>query len=168
MKTLKVQYIGLLTSALMITVSLIAFYVLHLPVESNFQWVIYLIFVAGIIWSLLSLFKSNIAAKSFKDYFSAGFKTFVIVAFVMALFTYIFFSINIDFRDAKIIENNRLIVAEGNHLPKEIEENAKQLKKMFMPIMISSAMFRYLIIGALVSVVGAGFLSTKNKEYKNR
>ena len=168
MKTLKVQYIGLITAALMIAVSLIAFYALQLPIESNFQWVIYLIFVAGIVWSLLSLFKSNIEAKSFKDYFSAGFKTFVIVALLMALFTYIFFTINIDFRDAKITENNKLLVAEGNHLPKEIEENAKQLKKLFMPIMISSAMFRYLIIGALVTVVGAGFLSTKNKATENR
>ena len=86
----------------------------------------------------------------------------------MALFTYVFFTINIDFRDAKIIENNKLLLAEGNHLPKEIEENAKQLKKLFMPIMISSAMFRYLIIGALVTVIGAGFLSTKNKVNENR
>ena len=168
MKTLKVQYIGLITAALMIAVSLIAFYVLRLPVESNFQWMVYLIFVGGIVWSLLSLFKSDITAKSFKDYFSTGFKTFVIVAFLMALFTYVFFTINIDFRDAKIIENNKLLLAEGNHLPKEIEENAKQLKKLFMPIMISSAMFRYLIIGALVSVIGAGFLSTKNKENEKR
>ena len=168
MKTLKVQYIGLITATVMIVMSLLAFYVLQLPVESNFQWLIYLIFVAGIVWSLLSLFKSNVEAKSFKDYFSVGFKTFVIVAFLMALFTYIFFTININFRDAKIIENNRLLVAEGNHLPKEIEENAKQLKKLFMPIMISSAMFRYLIIGALVSVIGAGFLSIKNKENENR
>ena len=164
MKTIKVQYIGLITAALMIAASLISFYVLHLPVESNFQLLVYLIFVTGIIWSLLSLFKSDNEAKSFKDYFSAGFKTFVIVAFLMAIFTYIFFTINIHFRDDKIIENNKLILAEGNHLPREIEENAKQLKKLFMPIMISSAMFRYLIIGALVSVIGAGFLSTKNKE----
>lgn len=164
MKNLKVQYIGLLTSVLMIAASLFSFYVVHLPVESNFQFVVYSIFIAGIVWSLLQLFKSDNEAKSFKDYFSAGFKTFVVVAFLMAIFTYIFFSINISFRDTKIIENNKLILAEGNHLPREIEENSQQLKKLFMPIMISSAIFRYLIIGALVSVIGAGFLSRQNKE----
>ena len=81
MKTIKVQYIGLITAALMIAASLISFYMLHQPVESNFQLLVYLIFVVGIIWSMLVLFTSNNEAKSFKDYFSTGFKTFVIVAF---------------------------------------------------------------------------------------
>jgi Protein of unknown function (DUF4199) len=161
MKPLKAQHIGLITGAVMIGASLLSFYVLKLPMESNFQFLVYFIFTAGIIWSLLTFHKSDAANKNFKDYFSEGFKTFVIVALLMAIFTYIFFSYNTGFRDAKIAENNRLILLEGNHLPNEIEENARQLKKLFMPIMVSSAVFRYLITGALISLVGAGFLSQK-------
>jgi hypothetical protein len=161
MKQLKAQYIGLITGGLMIAASLFSFYVLKLPVESNFQLAVYLIFSAGIVWSLINSFIFDADKKSFKDYFSVGFKTFVIVALLMAVYTYIFFSIHTDFRDAKIAENNQLILKEGNHLPQEIEENAKQLKKLFLPIMVSSAVFRYLIVGALVSAVGAGFLSNK-------
>ena len=161
MKRLKAQYIGLITGGLMIAASLFSFYVLKLPVESNFQLVVYLIFSAGILWSLINSFTFDADKKSFKDYFSVGFKTFVIVALLMAIFTYVFFSIHTEFRDAKIAENNRLILAEGNHLPQEIEGNANQLKKLFLPIMVSSAVFRYLIVGALVSAVGAGFLSNK-------
>ena len=145
----------------MIAASLFSFYVLHLPVESNFQLVVYFIFLAGVVWGLVAHYKTDTENKTFKDYFSAGFKVFVVVAFLMAIFTFIFFSFHTDFRDAKIADNNRLILAEGNHLPQEIEENARQLKKLFMPIMVSSAMFRYLIIGAVVSLVGAGFLSRK-------
>jgi hypothetical protein len=159
MKQLKPQHIGLITGFLMIAASLFAFYIIKLPVESNFQFVVYVMFTAGVIWSLFNFHANNLPDKKFKDYFSAGFKTFVIVALLMAVFTYIFFSFNTEFRDAKIEENNKLIIAEGNHLPSEIAENAKQLKKLFMPIMVSSAVFRYLIIGALVSLVGAGFLS---------
>lgn len=161
MKQLKTQYIGLITGALMIAASLVSFYVLKLPVESNFQLVVYLIFSAGIVWSLLNSFMYDAGKISFKDYFTVGFKTFVIVALLMAVFTYIFFSIHTDFRDAKIAENNQLILAQGNHLPQEIEENSKQLKKLFLPIMVSTAVFRYLIIGALVSAVAAGFISNK-------
>lgn len=162
MKQVKPQLIGLITAGLMIAASLVAFYLLKLPVESNFQFVVYGIFTAGVIWSLLNYHTSEAASKKFKDYFSAGFKAFVIVALLMAVFTFIFFSFNTEFRDAKIAENNKLIVAEGNHLPREIEENARQLRQLFMPIMVSSAVFRYLIIGALISLVGAGFLSQKN------
>ena len=161
MRQLKAQYIGLITGGLMIAASLFSFYVLKLPVESNFQLVVYLIFAAGIVWSLINSFSFDADKKSFKDYFSVGFKSFVIVALLMAIFTYVFFSIHTEFRDAKIAENNRLILAEGNHLPQEIEGNANQLKKLFLPIMVSSAVFRYLIVGALVSAIGAGFLSNK-------
>jgi uncharacterized membrane protein (DUF106 family) len=167
MKQLRAQHIGLITGGLMICASLFSFYVLKLPVENNFQLIVYLIFSAGIVWSQLSSFIYDTEKKSFKDYFSAGFKTFVIVALLMAVFTFIFFSIHTDFRDAKIAENNKLILAEGNHLPQEIEENAKQLKKLFLPVMVSSAVFRYLIIGALVSAVAAGFLSNKKAKENN-
>lgn len=162
MKSLKAQHIGLITGGLMIAASLLSFYVLHLPVESNFQFIIYGIFAGGLIFSLFQYHKTA-GAKSFKDYFSAGFKTFVIVALLMAVFTYIFFSLNTAFRDAKIAENNILINQQGDHLPAEIEENTRQLKKMFLPIMVSSAVFRYLITGALVTAIAAGFLSQKAK-----
>jgi cbb3-type cytochrome oxidase subunit 3 len=158
---LKSQQIGLITAALMIAASLFAFYGLKLPVESNFQFLVYTIFIAGVLWSIFSFNKKETGNKKFKDFFSAGFKTFVIVALLMAVFAYVFFSFNTSFRDARIAENNKLILAEGNHLPREIEENARQLKKLFMPIMVSSAVFRYLIIGALITAIAAGFLSQK-------
>ncbi len=166
MKQLKPQYIGLITASLMIAASLFAFYIIKLPVESNFQFVVYIIFVTGVVGSLFNYHTNKLPNKKFKDYFSAGFKTFVIVALLMAVYTYIFFSFNTAFRDIKIEENNKLIIAQGNHLPREIEENARQLKQLFMPIMVSSAVFRYLIIGALISLAGAGFLSKNSHTEK--
>ena len=162
MKNFKPLHIGLLTGSCMIAASLLAFYILNLPIESNFQFIVYGLFTAGIFWSTIQFYKQSTAENNFKNIFNAGFKTFVIVAFLMAIFAFVFFSINTGFRDAKIAENNALILAEGNHLPSEIEENNKQLKKIFLPIMVSSAMFRYLIIGAIISAISAGFYSSKN------
>jgi hypothetical protein len=153
---------GLLTGALMIIASAFSLYVLKNPVESYFQFIVYTIFCAGIVWSLVSYYKSASDKKSFGNFFSIGFKTFIVVSLLMAVFTYIYFSFHLEFRDNKIAENSRMLALQGNHLPKEIEENAAQLKKMFMPLMISAAIFRYFIIGALVTVIGAGFLSKKN------
>lgn len=153
---------GLLTGALMIAASLFSLYVLKNPVESQFQFLVYCIFCFGLSWSMVSYYRQGHDKKGFSNYFSVGFRTFVVVALLMAAFAYIYFSFHPQFRDNKIAENSKLLLQQGNHLPKEIEDNAVQLKKMFMPMMISAAIFRYLIIGALVTVIAAGFLSKKN------
>ena len=153
---------GLLTGTLMILASLFSLYILKNPVESYFQFIVYTIFCAGVLWSLLSYSITAAHKKTFSTYFSTGFKTFVVISLLMAVFAYIYFSFHLEFRDNKIAENSKLLLQQGNHLPKEIEDNAVQLKKMFMPMMISAAIFRYMIIGALVTVIAAGFLSKKN------
>ncbi|MEO5889749.1 MAG: DUF4199 domain-containing protein [Ferruginibacter sp.] len=163
MKQISPTQKGLITGALMIIASVFSLYILKNPVESNFQFLVYLIFCAGIVWSLFTYSKTATEKKAFKDYFSTGFKTFIVVTLLMAVFTYVYFSSNTSFRDSKIAENSRLLILQGNHLPNEIEENTKQLKKMFMPLMISSAVFRYLILGSIITVIAGGFLSSKNK-----
>ena len=161
---------GLITGALMIIASLFSSEILKNPVESYFQFIIYLIFSLGIVWSLVSFSKINSDQNSFKDFFSIGFKTFIVVTLLMAGFAYIYFSLHIEFRDGKIAENSKLLLQQGDHLPKEIEENANQLKKMFMPMMISSAVFRYLILGALITAISGAYLSrnNNNKAFKTK
>jgi len=154
---------GLVTGAGMVLASLFSLYVLKNPVESYFQFIVYFIFCLGIGWSLFDYSKSDTEKKAFKDYFSVGFKTFVVIALIMAVFTFAYFSGNPEFRDGKIAENSKLLIQQGDHLPNEIAANSEQLKKMFMPLMISAAVFRYLILGALITVIAAGFLSQKNK-----
>ena len=154
---------GLITGAGMVLASIFSLYLLKNPVESYFQFIVYSIFCLGLVWSLFDYSKSDSEKKSFKDYFSIGFKTFVVIALIMAVFTFAYFSGNPEFRDSKIAENSRLLIKQGDHLPNEIAANAVQLKKMFMPLMISAAVFRYLILGALITVIAAGFLSQKQK-----
>ena len=161
---------GLITGALMIIASLFSSDILKNPIESNFQLVIYLLFTLGIVWTLVTHSKTSNHKDSFKDFFSVGFKTFIVVTLLMAGFAYIYFSFHTEFRDDKIAENSHMLSLQGDHLPKEIEENAKQLKKMFMPLMISSAVFRYLILGALITAIAGGYLSSNNnnKAFKTK
>jgi len=156
---------GLITAALMVLASLFSLYILKNPLESYFQIIVYILFAAGILWSLISYSKTATDNKSFSNYFSTGFKTFVVITLLMAVFAYIYFSLNTEFRDNKIADNSRLLLLEGNHLPAEIEDNAGQLKKMFIPMMLSAAIFRYLILGAIITAVAAFFLSSKNKNH---
>ena len=154
---------GLITGSLMIISSLFSLYVLKNPVESYFQFFVYIVFCLGIVWSLFTYSKLSEDKKTFKDFFSIGFKTFVVITLLMAGFTFIYFYFNTAFRDVKIAENSRLLSLQGDHLPNEIEANAKQLRKMFLPLMVSSSVFRYLILGSIITAIGAGFLGNKNK-----
>lgn len=154
---------GLVTGLVMIMVALCSFYVLKLPVNQKEQYVIFVIYIAGIAWSLFSYKQTSAADKNFKSYFSTGFKTFIVVTLLMVLYTFIFFKFNTAYRDAGIAENNALLLKEGNHTPAEIASNANQLKQIFMPVMVGIATFKYLILGALVTVIGSGFLSHKKQ-----
>ncbi|MEO7769218.1 MAG: DUF4199 domain-containing protein, partial [Ferruginibacter sp.] len=151
---------GLLIGIVMIIASVFSLYILKNPLGSYFQFIVYSLFCLGILWSLFSYSRTATEKKAFRDYFSTGFKTFIVVTLLMALFTYVYFSIDTSFRDTTIAENNRLLILQGDHLPNEIAENTKQLKKMFMPLMISSSVFRYLLLGALITVITGGFLTS--------
>lgn len=152
---------GLVTGLLMILLSLFFFYILKMPVNQKEQYALFLAYIAGILWSLYAYKQTNTEEKSFKSYFSTGFKTFIVATLLMVLYTFIFFKFNTAYREAGIAENNAMLLKEGNHTPAEIESNANQLRQIFMPVMIGITTFKYLILGALSTAVAAGFLGRK-------
>ncbi len=153
---------GLVTGILMIALSLLFFYGLKLAPNGKEQFAILSVYVIGIAWSLISYKQSSTdIPRTFKEYFSIGFKTFIVVTLLMVIYTIIFYKCNLQIREDGIAENNKLLMLEGNHTPAEIEKNADKLRSIFIPLMTGIATFKYLIIGALVTVIGAGFLSQK-------
>ncbi|MFM6924273.1 MAG: DUF4199 domain-containing protein [Ferruginibacter sp.] len=154
---------GLITGLIMILLALFFFFVLKMPVNQKEQYVLFSVYIAGIAWSLYSYKQSSAETKSFKSYFSTGFKTFIVVTLLMVLYTFIFFKFNTDYREAGIAENNAMLVQQGNHTPAEIESNANQLRQIFMPVMTGITTFKYLILGALVTAIASGFLSRKQQ-----
>ena len=161
MKNITARTKGLITGILMIALALFFFYGLKQPFESNYQYIIYTVYSAGIIWCLSDFKKTAPADIKFKDYFSAGFKMFVIVTLLMALFVLVFFYLNPGIRDVKFAENSKLLLAEGNHTPAEIEKNANEMKRIFIPMMMGITTFAYLFLGALITAITAAFLSQK-------
>ena len=114
MRNLSAKYIGLITGALMVLVSLLLFYSFHFPHNGNVKYVCYSIYTAGIIFSLLN-FKNNAGPdKTFKDYFSEGFKTFVVVVLIMAVFTFIFYKMNPQILETTLADINTANAADKN------------------------------------------------------
>lgn len=161
MKNVSPRTKGLITAVIMIALALFFFYGIKKPFDSSYQFIIYTVYAAGIIWCLLDFKRSAPEHSKFKDFFSAGFKMFVIVTLIMVFFVLIFFYLNPQITDTRLAENNKLLLAEGNHTPAEIEKNANEMKRIFIPMMLGITTFMYLFLGALVTAITAAFLSSK-------
>ncbi|MEO6254569.1 MAG: DUF4199 domain-containing protein [Ferruginibacter sp.] len=152
---------GIITGALMIISALFCFYVLKQPFESKYQYIGYFLYAAGIIWCLTAHKKNAATTPAFKEFFSTGFKMFVIVTLIMVIFVFVFFYLHPEIRDAKFAENNKLLLQEGNHTPTEIEKNSDAMKRVFLPLMLGITTFYYLFLGSLITAITSAFLSQK-------
>ena len=161
MRNISAKYIGLLTAAAMVAASLILFYVFHFPENGKNQYIIYGIYAVGILIGLLLYHKKNTDEVSFKNHFSEGFKVFVVVTLIMAVFTFIFYKMNPQILENALVEINTYNAKDADKTPAEITANAEKLRGIFIPMMIATTTVKNLVLGALITIVAAGFLSQK-------
>ncbi len=159
---------GLITGLVMIVFSLLIF-----KQRGNFDNelanVTYALYILGIMWALYGFYKSEVYPKNFKQYFTAGFKFFIVVSFLMVLFTFIFLKTNDSLLDGMAAQAREQLVKEGNKTPQEIDKIITQSRSYYPVMLTSVAIFGYLLIGAVVSVIGS-FLFTqvaRNKSAAN-
>lgn len=163
MKNITATYKGVITGAAMILACVVSYFTLHIPFNSKEQFIVFGIYTAGIIWCLLAFNRNHKDEKKLKIYFQEGFKTFVVVTLMMVIYCIIFYKFETGIRDAWIANNNVELLKQGNKMPAEIEENARQMKTMFLPMMVGIFLFKYLILGVLITVVTGGFLISQKK-----
>jgi len=117
-----------------------------------------MIYIAGIVWSLLSFRKKQSGELSFKSFFSEGFRTFIVATLIMVIYTAVFYKLNGQILAEAIKDNEAIINAQGDRTAAEIAENSEKLKSIFMPMTISITTVTYLLFGAVTSVIGGLFL----------
>lgn len=152
---------GLFTGALMIALSLL-FYYTGQPVESPLQYIIYLVYTAGIVWTIYSYSKSEAYTNKFGDSFLQGFKCFIVVSLMMVMFTIIFNKLHPEFKDQMAKAYSEDMIKKGNSTPAEIAANVEKMKQYYLTMLISGAIFGYLLFGAAVSAL-MSFVFLKRK-----
>jgi hypothetical protein len=162
---IKATYKGLIIGMLMVAVSLFFFYGMHLEANGpNQMWVIVLL-IAGIVWSLLDFHHSpNSLGAKFKDYFSEGFRTFIIITLLMVVYTGVFYKFNPSILEGVIAKNEAMILQAGDKTPAEISENSAKLRSIFMPMTISLTTVTFLLFGAITTLIGSLFLKNARGE----
>lgn len=148
---------GIITGILMAVISFLVYY-MNLPVGSALHYSIYIIFAAGIIWTLISYSRSDSFTGAFANLFGQGFRCFIVAILVMVAFTAIFNLMHPEFAAEAAQYYREDLVKKGDKTPSEIDKLVAQAKKQYTTGIIYLTVFGYLITGAIITAVGSAFL----------
>jgi len=152
----------LITGGAMILFS-IAIYMVKKDFENSLQYITYAMYVAGIVWTLLSFKKETGGNANFKQYFSEGFKCFIVVTLLMVLFTLVFILMHPEMKEQMADMMRAELAKMKDTTPLDIENRIATAKKAFVPSLLIGAVFGYLLIGALISAITSAVLSAQKK-----
>lgn len=154
---------GLITGLIMVAIG-VALYLSDTAPASPVQFISYFVYGLGIVWTVQAFARQSVGTPKFGSLFNAGFKCFIVVTLIMAVFTIVFYKLNqhiveerAAFTKAELLKN------EKNRTPAEIDQMVAQGVKYFIPMATSLSVFQYLIIGAVVTTATAGALSLRKK-----
>ncbi|HMK03649.1 MAG TPA: DUF4199 domain-containing protein [Ferruginibacter sp.] len=151
---------GLVTGAVMIIIS-VCIYLVKKNFDNGMQYIVYSTYVAGILWTLFTFKKQTDNTATFKQYFSEGFKCFIVVTLLMVIFTLVFILMHPELKEQMAAFMRTDYEKQKDMTPADVENKIEMAKKMFLPGYLMGAVFSYLVIGTLITVVGAGFLGSK-------
>src|SRR5688572_18301381 len=121
---------GIITGILMVITSLLVYYT-KLPADSGLHFSIYLIFAAGIIWTLITYSRSVSFTGAFADLFGQGFRCFIVATLVMVAFTAIFNIMHPEFAVESAQYYREDLIKKGDKTPAEIDNLVAKAKKQY-------------------------------------
>jgi hypothetical protein len=143
---------GLLTGLLMIGLSLL-FYYTKQPFDSPMQYLIYIAYAGGIVWTIYAFSKTEENNNKFGTFFLQGFKCFIVITLLMVFFTYVFHKMHPEFKDEMVKAYREDMVSKGNSTPDEMLKNIEKAKEYYLTLLLSGAIFGYLLAGAAITAV---------------
>lgn len=151
---------GLITAALMIAV-ILGIYYSGKKADPRLQYLVYIFYALGIAWALIDHRRSSTYTGKFGDIFSQGFKCFVVVTLIMAIFYGVFNYQHPEFAEEIAKTYKEQLVKENQKTPPEIESIIVSFKKQYTLKLVSGAIFGYLIIGAGVTAAVSALLTRR-------
>ena len=154
---------GLITAAAMVGLMLIIFYT-HKTPDDKFDYLRILLYAAGIIWTLIEYFMFVNGTAKFSELFGQGFRCFIVVTLVMALFSGIFSATHPEFaeQDSKVYREY-LELEVKDKTPAEKDEMAAVEKKQYTTKLVFSSIFGYLVLGSIITAAGSAIIVLRRK-----
>ena len=154
---------GIITAALMIAVILRIYYTRN-DADTRLQYLVYIFYALGITWAVFAYRKSVSFTGKFGNIFSQGFKCFIIVTLIMAVFYGIFNYQHPEFAEELAVayrEQLNQLVEKNQKLSTDVEPEVSTFKKQYTLKLVSGAIFGYLIIGAGVTAAVSALLTRR-------
>lgn len=153
---------GLIISLIMIALS-IAFYLLGLQTAKWTQYLVFAIFIGGVIWSCYLFSKEMDGNITFGNVFGHGFKTTAVITCLMIVFVLLMAFIFPDMKE-KALEQARIEMEKSPEITDEqIETGIEFIRKSYMAFAIGGTLLGYLFFGLIASLIGAG-VAKKNPQ----
>ena len=112
-------------------------------------------------WYLL--FFNRKESQAFKDFFQIGFRHFILVTLLMALFSYLFIQLHPNLVEDSAIQLRTTLQNTNNRTPTEIERDVKLFIEGYPTAMVSRTIFGYLVVGSLVTAISSFLLTLQKK-----
>ncbi len=128
----------------------------------RWQYLVYIIYALGIAWTVIDYRRSPAFTGTFGSIFGQGFKCFIVVSLLIAIFYGIFNYQHPEFAEETSLVFKEQLIKGKQKTPPEIETEVATFKKQYTLKLVSGAIFGYLIIGAGVTAAVSALL-TKRK-----
>lgn len=112
-------------------------------------------------WYLL--FFNRKESQAFKDFFQIGFRHFILVTLLMALFSYLFIQLHPNLVEDSAIQLRKTLKNTNNRTPTEIERDVKLFIEGYPTAMVSRTIFGYLVVGSMVTAISSFLLTLQKK-----
>jgi hypothetical protein len=112
-------------------------------------------------WYLL--FFNRKESQAFKDFFQIGFRHFILVTLLMALFSYLFIQLHPNLVEDSAIQLRKTLQNTNNRTPTEIERDVKLFIEGYPTTMVSRTIFGYLVVGSMVTAISSFLLTLQKK-----
>lgn len=152
---------GLMTGLVLVILSAVI-YVANLTQAGWIQWLLYAVFLGGLILNANAFSKANGTAVTFGQVFSSGFKASAIITLLIVGWVILSIYIFPDMKE-KAIDMARAEIEKDGKMDDEMMETALTMtRNNFTTFLVMGSLFGYLIMGLIFSLIAAA-VAPKNK-----
>jgi len=154
---------GLIIGLILVVLGLIIYF-LKLDINGPVKWVGYVVFIGGIIWSVISYGKQINYNSTFGNYFAHGFKVSALVTAILIIYVVIFNLLFPEFKEMAM-EQSRKAMIEKNVPQEQMQKGLEITKKFFMVFVVGGTLFIYILVGAISALIGAAVTKKEPNQF---
>jgi Protein of unknown function (DUF4199) len=153
---------GIIIAAVIVIYSM-ALQFMGLGQNKSLGWLAYLFMIVGLIIFISQYAKAKDYQVTFGNLFSYGFKATAIAALIVVVCLLVFFLAFPEYKEKIMISIRQGMEDQGKMSDSQIDTAVSMVEKNFLLFTVGGALFMYLIVGCIGSLIGAAI--TKKKPF---